>query len=64
MKIRSSKDRVLAYLLRLGSATNVELNHVTVGGQEGTRRLRELRADGWIITKTHVKGGVYRYTLG
>lgn len=32
-------------------------------GSDGSRRLRELRSDGWLIEKTRLSPGTYRYTL-
>jgi hypothetical protein len=34
-----------------------------VGGSEGLRRLRELRADGWWVEKRRATKGVWEYRL-
>lgn len=56
----TSRDKVLAYLEQHGTATNLELNGICF--RYGAR-LQELRAEGYLITKAHAGGGVWRYTL-
>jgi hypothetical protein len=55
----SNKQRVLARLQQ-GPATNEELNDICFryGG-----RIFELKRAGYVIDKTHVEGGLWRYEL-
>jgi len=46
---KTSRARVLALLERGGWVRTATINDV--GGSEGTRRLRELRRDGWTIER-------------
>jgi hypothetical protein len=58
----NQRERILAFLEYRGElgATNLELNDIAFryGG-----RLFELRADGYRIRSSHVKGPVWRFTL-
>ncbi len=56
----SARARVLK-LLQQKNATTVEIN--AVGGSEGTRRLRELRAMGYQIDSCRLNGGNRLYWL-
>lgn len=60
-RLNAAALRVLAYLQQHGSATNAEL--VTVGGIRAVGRLWDLQQHGYTITKSHVSGGTWRYTL-
>ncbi len=62
-RLNASARRVLAYLREHGSATNVELCQPHIGGMRAVGRVHELRQQGHLIPKAHVKGGVWRYTL-
>lgn len=58
------RDRVLSLLQRGGWFSGPEIANERVGGSEGLRRLRELRADGWEIDERPVKGSnVHQYRL-
>lgn len=62
------KEQVLEYLkARLGSwVDTTEIANEVVGGSEGTKRLRELKAEGWMIQmRSHPDKGVdqYQYRL-
>ena len=59
-RARSARGRVLA-LLQRQKATTSEIN--AVGGTEGTRRLRELRAMGHQIESCRTTGGNRLYWL-
>ena len=63
MKMTSfARERVLSLLKDGGWYTTVEINNM--GGTEGTRRLRELRANGYRIEKRKVAGStMYEYRL-
>lgn len=61
-RLNSSCLRVLDYL-RKGPATNVELCTPAIGGLRAIGRVHDLRQAGYVITTTHVKGGVYEYRL-
>lgn len=58
----SAKSRVLVRLQQ-GPAYNYELCALEVGGIEGCKRVRELRAEGWDILDERIEGGKYLYTL-
>lgn len=62
-RLKASARRVLAYLELHGSATNVELSVPEIGGLAAVRRVWDLTEDGWRIEKSHVAGGIWRYTL-
>lgn len=61
----SKKELVFNYMIKHRSATTMELNAVDVGGSEGTKRLRELRAEGRLnYTVDKIAGSAqFRYTL-
>jgi hypothetical protein len=61
-RLNAAAERVLARL-QIGPATNVELSKPEIGGLRFGGRLHELQQRGHVITKAHVKGGVWRYTL-
>lgn len=63
---QSRKDLVLKYLKKQRKyVPGYELNTPEVGGSEGLRRLRELRADGInIVSRRNPTSGVYEYKLG
>lgn len=50
------KEDVRELLLDGRWHTTSEINNVLVGGSEGTRRLRELRAEGAVIHKRRICG--------
>lgn len=54
----SDYSRVLRYLQRRRTATNGELNHLTI---RFGARIHELRRDGFIIKTIRVHDGVFRY---
>ena len=56
-----ARSRVLQLLSRGGWYTAAQVNEAA-GSSEGTRRLRELRANGYAIEKKH-EGGRYIYHL-
>lgn len=62
-RLNAAALRVLAYLQRHGSATNVQLCQPEVGGLRAVGRVFELRKQGYQIEKAHVAGGVWNYTL-
>lgn len=62
-RLNAAAARVLAYLQAHEHATNVELCRPAVGGLRAIGRVHELRQDGWEIEKTHLLGGVWRYSL-
>ena len=45
------RGTVLALMLDRQWHSTAEIENVAIGGSQGTRRLRELRADGWRIEK-------------
>lgn len=51
-----AKNRVFELMLDYQWHRTSEINSAAVGGTEGTRRLRELRAEGWQIVKRTVEG--------
>lgn len=59
------KELVQAFMLEHRTATTMEINDVAVGGSEGTKRLRELKAEGKLdYTKEKIAGSSqFRYTL-
>jgi len=59
------RARVLALLIerQAEGVTTDELCDLAVGGHEGTRRLRELRAAGIRINQCPLPNGWYRYWL-
>jgi len=60
----AAQRRVVAYLKARGSATNVELCRPEVGGNRGIGRLWQAVQAGEIaVRKSHVKGGVWRYSI-
>jgi hypothetical protein len=61
-RLNAAAERVLARLQR-GPATNVELSTPEIGGLAAIRRVWDLQQRGHVITKAHVKGGVWKYTL-
>lgn len=64
-RLATARARVLALLQQRGTrgATNVELCAPDVGGQEGTRRVRELRGAGYPIHHLKIRGGIVRYWM-
>lgn len=62
-RLNGHKRLVLEYLQSHGSATNVELSQPHIGGLAASRRVWDLTQDGYDIRKTHVKDGVWRWTL-
>ncbi len=60
-KNNSARQRVLELLLSGEWKTTIEVN--SVGGTEGTRRLRELRKQGYKIEKRPTAGRQYEYRL-
>lgn len=60
------RARCLALLVKRGvqGATTAELSDPAVGGHEGPRRVRQLRAEGYPIQRAPEKGGYWRYWLG
>ena len=63
LRLNASALRVLTYLRLHGHALNIELCQPSVGGLRAIGRVHELRQDGYDIRKSHVTGGVWRYTL-
>lgn len=61
----AQRRRVLALLQqRQGQgATTTEISSPAVGGNEGPRRLRELRDEGWPILARQMANGLWRYWL-
>lgn len=59
------KDKVLTYLKKNRRyVAGYELTTATVGGTEGLRRLRELRADGVnIVSRKNPETGNYEYKI-
>lgn len=58
------RERVLTVLMDANWHTTQEINSVQVGGTEGVRRLRELRADGYNIVKRRMEGSTqFEYRL-
>lgn len=59
------KELVYNYMITHRTATTMEINSVEVGGSEGTKRLRELRAAGRLdYSKEKIAGSTqFRYTL-
>ena len=58
------KGRVFALLRSREWVTGPEIANAEVGGSEGLRRLRELRADGWVIEEQkHPQRQVWMYRL-
>jgi hypothetical protein len=64
-RLSQSKTRVLYTLLEAagGWVPNHQLCLPSIGGIEGTRRLRELRASGYPIEKKYVSEGTWAYRL-
>jgi hypothetical protein len=62
-RLNAAALRVLAFLKLRGTqgALNWEIAQSDIGGIEGCRRVRELRAQGWNIDKQHVEKGSWRY---
>lgn len=62
----ASRTAVLAFLQSRGldGATTDELHAPHIGGLEGTRRVRELRALGYPIERERLASGYWRYWLG
>lgn len=60
------RARVLEFLRARGllGATTAELCDPSIGGHEGTRRVRELRELGYPIFLAPERTGYYRYWLG
>jgi hypothetical protein len=61
------KARVLALLQARGLAgvNTAELSDPAVGGHEGPRRVRQLRAEGHPVQRQRIHGtGLWRYWLG
>lgn len=60
------RARCLALLTERGAAgaTTDELSDPRVGGHEGPRRVRELRAAGYPVQRTKLANGYWRYWLG
>jgi hypothetical protein len=60
------KEKVLSYLKKNRRyVPGYELTTPEVGGTEGLRRLRELRADGTnIISRKNPETGIYEYKIG
>ena len=56
----SNRDRVLARL-RQGPATTMQL--IEVGGTRAPARCHELNKRGYVVTSTHVDGGLWVYAL-
>lgn len=61
----SRKELVYQYMITHRTALTMEINAVDVGGSEGTKRLRELRAEGRLDYDRDREPGStqYRYTL-
>jgi hypothetical protein len=61
------REKVLAYLLQKHGqwVSGYELTHPLVGGSEGLRRLREIRASGvtHIEMRKRVYGDAYEYRI-
>ncbi len=64
-RLNAAAMRVLAFLQERGEqgAYNYEICKPEIGGLEGTRRIRELRKNGYLIDHVHIEGGTWRYTL-
>jgi hypothetical protein len=62
-RLNAAALRVLEYLRAHGSAVNWQLATPEIGGLRFGARLKEIRDDGWDITKETVSGGTVRYTL-
>jgi hypothetical protein len=63
----NEKTRVLALLKSRGpmGATTAEVSDPAIGGHEGPRRVRQLRADGYPVHRQKIPGsGLWRYWLG
>lgn len=65
MDLAEHRARCLALLRERGNdgARTDELSHPSVGGHEGPRRVRELRAEGYPIRRTKLRSGYWRYWL-
>ena len=62
----SRRELVYNYMIEHRTATTMEINSVEVGGSEGTKRLRELRASGRLRMYDPVRipgSSQFRYTL-
>lgn len=61
----SHRDRVLDALREAGETgvLNTHLMSPEIGGSRAGGRVQELRDAGYVITCSHVEGGLYRYTL-
>lgn len=59
------KEKVHKYLKQNRRYVSTsELNNPEIGGKDGTRRLRELRADGInIISRRNPETGMYEYKI-
>lgn len=55
----SQARRILKFLKLKGRITNVEMVRMRI--LRGSERIRELKADGYIIVTNHVKGGIWEY---
>lgn len=64
--LHQHRARVLALLTERGAAgaTTAELSDPAVGGHEGPRRVRELRAAGYPVQRSPMPNGYWRYWLG
>lgn len=62
-RLDSARGRVLHLLLDRQWHTSPAICDPAVGGSEGLRRLRELRAEGWWIEKRRATAGLYEYRL-
>lgn len=64
MKENGKKSKVKQLLSDGEWHSTVEIESVSVGGSQGTRRLRELRADGnWIEQRRKAGSTQYEYRL-
>ena len=57
----SNRDKLLAYLLEHGSASNVQL--AQIAGLRFGARLMELRKQGWLVETQDEGRGLVRYRL-
>tara|TARA_Y100001963_G_C6728722_1_gene422764 strand:- start:180 stop:452 length:273 start_codon:yes stop_codon:yes gene_type:complete len=64
-RLKSNRERVMRLMLDLKWHSANEICQPEIGGREGLRRLRELRKQGYVVSKRRVKeaGGAYEYRI-